>query len=90
MTDFVAKGELAPIPDDLTIPQFFLDAPAHPLRPERPANSPLFIEDATGRAISFAEVHFLVLCLFYHAELLVGQAEDPGSREWIEDQVQHP
>jgi 4-coumarate--CoA ligase len=43
------------IPDDLTIPQFFLDS-HHPLRPARQAGVPWLIEDATGRPIDFEEV----------------------------------
>jgi len=42
------------IPDDLTIPQFFLDS-QHPRRPLR-TGAPWFIEDETGRHIGFEEV----------------------------------
>ena len=44
-----------PIPDDLTIPQFFLDY-QHPLRPVRKDLTPWLIEDATGRKIGYEEV----------------------------------
>ncbi|KAG8214730.1 hypothetical protein J3R82DRAFT_9818 [Butyriboletus roseoflavus] len=43
------------VPDDLTIPQFFLDS-HHPLRPTRKAGVPWLIEDATGRHIGLEEV----------------------------------
>lgn len=45
------------IPDDLTVAQFMLDVDheSRPVRPEAQAN-PWMIEDATGRAIRFAEV----------------------------------
>ncbi|KAJ6504373.1 phenylacetyl-CoA ligase [Mycena vulgaris] len=43
------------IPDDLTLPQFFLDF-THPARPVRPAGVPWLIEDHTGRAITFEEL----------------------------------
>lgn len=43
------------VPDDLTIPQFFLDS-HHPLRPARKTGIPWLIEDATGRLIDLEEV----------------------------------
>lgn len=43
------------VPDDLTIPQFFLDS-HHPLRPARQTGVPWLIEDATGRPIDLEEV----------------------------------
>ncbi|KAF9219269.1 acetyl-CoA synthetase-like protein [Gyrodon lividus] len=43
------------VPDNLTIPQFFLDS-HHPLRPVRKADSPWLIEDATGRHIGLEEL----------------------------------
>ncbi len=55
-------GPLAHIPDDVTIPQFFLDS-HHPLGGEalhlrKPA---YFIEDTTGRQITGDEVRSAVL-----------------------------
>lgn len=44
-----------PIPDDLTVPQFLLDAP-HPLRQIRDDNSPWLIDDVTGKAVGAEEV----------------------------------
>lgn len=57
MTEFRAPNEqdLSIIPDDLTVPQFVLDA-QHPARPPQDPNMPWLIEDATGRAIGFEEV----------------------------------
>ncbi|KAJ7492378.1 phenylacetyl-CoA ligase [Mycena latifolia] len=43
------------IPDDLTLPQFFLDF-THPARPVRPPAVPWLIEDRTGRPIAFDEL----------------------------------
>ncbi|KAJ7675367.1 amp dependent CoA ligase [Mycena rosella] len=43
------------IPDDLSLPQFFLDY-SHPARPLRPSGVPWLIEDGTGRAIGFDEL----------------------------------
>lgn len=43
------------VPDDLSIPQFFLDS-HHPLRPVRKSGIPWLVEDATGRHIDFEEV----------------------------------
>ncbi|KAF7299207.1 hypothetical protein MIND_00869400 [Mycena indigotica] len=58
MSEFYG-GELgpnAPLPTDVTIPQFMLDpAYTHPLRPPQ-GDIPCFIEDATGRRVSLGEV----------------------------------
>ncbi|KAJ3514401.1 hypothetical protein NLJ89_g2402 [Agrocybe chaxingu] len=62
MTLFGPKAPLPPIPDDVSIPQFMLRA-ADPSRPLRPSNIPFFIEDKTGRAISFEEVHYRTYAL---------------------------
>ncbi|EMD41954.1 hypothetical protein CERSUDRAFT_110506 [Gelatoporia subvermispora B] len=43
------------IPDDLTIPQFFLDT-AHAARPDRSSDTPCLIEEDTGRKIYFSEL----------------------------------
>ncbi|KAN0087717.1 hypothetical protein V8E55_006338 [Tylopilus felleus] len=43
------------VPDDLTIPQFFLDS-HHPLRPARKTGVPWLIEDATARRINLEEL----------------------------------
>ncbi|EKM61281.1 uncharacterized protein PHACADRAFT_168715 [Phanerochaete carnosa HHB-10118-sp] len=51
----IRTDSLAPIPDDLTIPQFILDY-HHPLRPIRKDLTPWLIEDATGRRISYEEL----------------------------------
>ncbi|KAJ8080399.1 hypothetical protein PM082_017232 [Marasmius tenuissimus] len=51
MTIFQTDVELPSIPDNLSIPQFFLDSPIH-----RDPTLPWFIEDATGRTIALPEV----------------------------------
>ncbi|KAF8133972.1 amp dependent CoA ligase [Boletus edulis] len=43
------------VPDDLTIPQFFLDS-HHPLRPTRKPGIPWLIEDATARPIDLEQL----------------------------------
>ncbi|KAL7284581.1 hypothetical protein ACG7TL_001874 [Trametes sanguinea] len=48
-------GPLAPIPDDLTIPQFLLDA-HHPSRPLLKKTQPWLIEELTGREIGSDEL----------------------------------
>ncbi|KAI0046627.1 phenylacetyl-CoA ligase [Auriscalpium vulgare] len=53
MTEFLANLPLAPVPDDLTIPQFVFDH-KHPLRPAR-GDVPFFINDATGHKVSEKE-----------------------------------
>ncbi|KAK7064017.1 4-coumarate--CoA ligase-like 1 [Favolaschia claudopus] len=58
MTEFRAVPESSPlpsIPDDLTIPQFFLDY-KHPSQPVRPPSVPWFIEDHTARPVTFDEI----------------------------------
>ena len=54
MSTFQVDTPLPHIPDDLTIPQFFLREISG--RPVRPRDVPFFIEDATGRKISYEEV----------------------------------
>ena len=50
------------IPDDVTIPQFFLDS-WHPIRPVKTQPTPWFIDDATGREVMFDEVRARSTCL---------------------------
>ncbi|KAG9018596.1 hypothetical protein FRB90_011264 [Tulasnella sp. 427] len=58
--EFIFRGpDMAPPPDDLTIPQFILDS-QHPLRQLRTGNTnkaPWLIEDETGKNYTFEEVH---------------------------------
>ncbi|KAF9477527.1 amp dependent CoA ligase [Pholiota conissans] len=56
MTEFHSPVPLPHIPDDLTIPQFFLRTES-PGRPIRPRNVPFFIDDASGRAVTYEEAH---------------------------------
>ncbi|KAJ2932669.1 hypothetical protein H1R20_g4405, partial [Candolleomyces eurysporus] len=56
MALFQVDTPLPHIPDNLTIPQFMLREIDG--RPVRPRNVPFFIEDATGRKITYEEVHF--------------------------------
>jgi len=55
MPEFANPTPLPHIPDDLTIPQFMLREVTG--RPQRPSNVPFFIEDATGRQVSYEEAH---------------------------------
>lgn len=59
MSEFRSPVPLPRIPDNLTIPQFILrtggDASESPSRPVRPSNVPFFIEDKTGRGVTYAE-----------------------------------
>jgi hypothetical protein len=54
MATFQVDTPLPHIPDDLTIPQFILREIGG--RPVRPRDIPFFIEDATGRKVSYEEV----------------------------------
>jgi len=57
MTLFRSPIPYPEVPDHLSIPQFMLRELHLPAgRPVRPKNVPLFIEDSTGRAITFEEV----------------------------------
>ncbi|PPQ65777.1 hypothetical protein CVT24_011994 [Panaeolus cyanescens] len=56
MSEFRSTVPLPPIPDDISIPQFILRSQCTP-RPQRPRNVPFFIEDGTGRTLSYEEVH---------------------------------
>ncbi|CAK5270899.1 unnamed protein product [Mycena citricolor] len=47
---------LPAIPDDLSIPQFFLDRRSAVPRPARPADVPCLIDDTTGRKVLFDEL----------------------------------
>lgn len=55
MIEFRSPQVLPPIPDNLTIPQFFLDT-VSPIRPRRPDAAPWLIEDGTGRGLGHSEV----------------------------------
>ncbi|KAG2023019.1 phenylacetyl-CoA ligase [Coprinopsis cinerea AmutBmut pab1-1] len=61
MTIFRSPVPLPAFPDDLTVPQFMF-SPA-PNRPLRPRNVPFFIEDATGRRVSYEEAHYRTFAL---------------------------
>jgi hypothetical protein len=56
MTIFRNNLPLSPIPDYLTIPQFFLRELESPGRPVRPRNVPYFIDNESGRAYNYEEV----------------------------------
>lgn len=54
MAEIYSQAPIPFIPDNLTIPQFFLDY-HHPLRPVREATTPIFIDDDNGRKIGLEE-----------------------------------
>ncbi|KAF8167711.1 amp dependent CoA ligase [Crassisporium funariophilum] len=56
MSEFRSQVSLPHIPDNLSIPQFILRASSSP-RPVRPSNVPFFIEDSTGRPVTYEQVH---------------------------------
>ncbi|KAF8973603.1 amp dependent CoA ligase [Flammula alnicola] len=57
MSEFRSPVPLSHIPDDLSIPQFILRTEA-PGRPVRPRTIPFFIEDGTGRAITYEQARY--------------------------------
>ena len=52
-------GECPEVPDDLSLPQFFLDW-WHPLRPMRTAGSPWVIDDESGKTLDYEQVRQLM------------------------------
>lgn len=48
-------GDCPEVPDDLSIPQFFLDS-WHSLRPMRPVGSPWFIDDESGKTLDYEQI----------------------------------
>lgn len=73
MTEFRSPVALPPIPDQLSIPQFIL-RPGSPNGPNRPRNSPFFIEDGTGRTVSYEEVGAPSQTTYHRSCLTVYQA----------------
>ncbi|KAH9915887.1 amp dependent CoA ligase [Fomitopsis serialis] len=57
MAEIYGTGNLAPIPDDLSIVQFMLDH-QHSTRPVPPNHRPWYIEDESGRKVEYDEVKF--------------------------------
>ncbi|KAF8913049.1 amp dependent CoA ligase [Gymnopilus junonius] len=57
MSEFRSPVPLPDVPDNLSIPQFILRELSSSLRPIRPRNVPFFIEDSTGRGITYEEAH---------------------------------
>ena len=57
MSHFSSLLPLPEIPDNFSIPQFFLQDTSESLqRPQRPSNAPFFIEDRTSRQITYEQV----------------------------------
>ncbi|KAL1694704.1 hypothetical protein GGG16DRAFT_87336 [Schizophyllum commune] len=56
-------SRLPRIPDDLTIPQFFLDHDM-PERPKVPHSVPWFVEDRTGKGITASPPYVPPVCIF--------------------------
>lgn len=80
MATIHGEGELAPIPDDLTIVQFMQDH-QHPTRPAPLNYRPWFIDDESGRAIVYDEVCALCAILeSFTTQLLVTADQGPHER----------
>lgn len=56
MSEFRSPVPLPHVPDNLSIPQFIFHS-GTPGRPVRPSNVPFFIEDGTGRAVTYEHAH---------------------------------
>ena len=60
MAEFQSSARTLPfIPNNLTVPQFFLDY-THPIRPFRKDGEPWMIDDETGREVGYEEVNFIL------------------------------
>ncbi|KAF9566127.1 phenylacetyl-CoA ligase [Agrocybe pediades] len=58
MSEFRSPIPLPHIPDNLTIPQFFLQpSTSTHSRPIRPSNVPFFINDRTGHGVTYEDAH---------------------------------
>ncbi|KAI0066474.1 phenylacetyl-CoA ligase [Artomyces pyxidatus] len=55
MSEVLSKVPLGAVPDNLTIPQFFLDY-KHPLKSTHKQNAPYFIDDKTGKQYTEKDV----------------------------------
>lgn len=58
------SGGLPPIPDNLTIPQFFF-SDNNPLRPVRRNAVPWLIDDETGSTLDHVQVRFALIHSIY-------------------------
>ncbi|KAK0504084.1 phenylacetyl-CoA ligase [Armillaria luteobubalina] len=56
MTEIHTPVRLPPVPDNLSIPQFFLDGHHHVARPMEKEGTPWLIEDASGQTMCLEEV----------------------------------
>ena len=55
MSEFRSPIPLPHVPDNISIPQFIFRS-GTPGRPVRPSDVPFFIEDGTGRAVTYEQV----------------------------------
>ncbi|KAL1681237.1 hypothetical protein EV122DRAFT_261400 [Schizophyllum commune] len=76
-------SRLPRIPDDLTIPQFFLDHDM-PERPKVPHTVPWFVEDRTGKGITYPEVHYLITVWAVHK---LGAVVTPANPAYTTDEL---
>ncbi|KAH7913981.1 hypothetical protein BJ138DRAFT_1144920 [Hygrophoropsis aurantiaca] len=77
------------VPDDLTIPQFFLDY-NHPLRPIRKDGSPWLIEDGTSRKIGYEEIRARTFGFANGLSLCFGIKEDDVVLIFSPNHVDYP
>ncbi|KAJ7926028.1 amp dependent CoA ligase [Mycena leptocephala] len=77
------------IPDDLTLPQFFLDF-NHPARPVRPPGVPWLIEDHTARPIAFDELRLRTTSLANALSLKWNIGEDDVVCVFSPNHVDYP
>jgi len=86
MTEISAPISTLPfIPDNLTIPQFILDA-HHPSRPLRKDGMPWLIEDESGREIGVEEVNRLIKTFIFFSYVSLA----PCSYLWFGEFTEHP
>ncbi|KAH7926478.1 acetyl-CoA synthetase-like protein [Leucogyrophana mollusca] len=89
MSEFSGPPLDATVPDDLTIPQFFLDH-HHPSRPVRKDGVPWLIEDGTGRKIGFEEIRARTFGFANGLSLRYGIKEDDVVLIFSPNDVDYP
>ena len=87
MSEFTVNTPLPHIPDNLTIPQFILREIASP-RPQRSLSVPFFIDDKTGRRISYEEVR-LYFPISNCSLQFLGAQTHIWTRERVESEIRY-
>jgi hypothetical protein len=88
MSEFRSPIPLPYVPDNISIPQFIFRSGV-PGRPVRPSNVPFFIEDGTGRAVTYEQVLDASLSGPSHFNEFLGPPSYLQPCQCIEHQVEY-